>query len=401
MHTILCISSYYKGVDFLKKAKELGNHVILITSASLKTNNWPWESLDEVFYMEEVKPFKWNLDHLILGIAAYLRSRNIDAVVALDDFDVEKAALVRETFRIAGMGQTTHRYFRDKLAMRAKAKAEGIRCPKFTSVFNNDVVNRFAENTSAPWILKPRSEASATGIKKINSIDELWPTVNATGDERHKFLLEQFRPGDVYHVDSLVYNGNVLFSCASRYLNPPLAVSHGGGVFMTANLDKNEEETKRLIAFNNKLLHKFGLQHGATHSEFIKDKESGEWYFLETASRVGGAFIPNMVEHATGINLWIEWAKIENALLNKVAYELPETRNDFAGLLISLSKEEFPDLNFVNDPEFVESIDKNYHIGLMFKSESQQKIKDLLDKYATYVTQNVLNIMPPKDYPTD
>ena len=134
MHTILCISSYYKGADFMKTAKELGNHVILVTSASLKTEKWPWESLDEVFYMDEIQPFKWNMEHLILGIAAYLRNRNIDAVVALDDFDVEKAAKVRETFRIAGMGQTTHRYFRDKLAMREKAKIEKIsHCLLYTS----------------------------------------------------------------------------------------------------------------------------------------------------------------------------------------------------------------------------------------------------------------------------
>lgn len=401
MHTILCISSYYKGVDFIKECKALGNHVILVTSASLKEDKWPWESLDEVFYMDEVQPFKWNMDHLILGIAAYLRNRNIDAVVALDDFDVEKAAKVRETFRIAGMGQTTHRYFRDKLAMRAKAKLENIRCPQFTSIFNNDIVNEFARNVSPPWVLKPRAEASATGIKKINNPEELWRMIESTADERHNYLLEQFRPGEVYHVDSLVFDGKVLFSCASQYKTPPMAVSHGGGVFMTANLDANEPLTKDLIAFNDNLLLKFGLKHGATHSEFIKDKETGEWYFLETASRVGGAFIPNMVAHATGINLWTEWARIEQALLNKEKYHLPEVRQEYAGLLISLSKEENPNLGFVNDEEFVQSINKKYHIGLMFRSDKHEKINQLLEKYATHVTEHILNILPPKDYPTD
>ena len=401
MFTILCISSYYKGVDFMKKAKELGNHVILVTSASLKNDDWPWESLDEVFYMEEIQPFKWNMDHLILGIAAYLRNRKIDAVVALDDFDVEKAAQVRETFRIPGMGQTTHRNFRDKLAMRAKAKDEGIECPAFTPVFNNEEVNEFVSRVKAPWVLKPRAEASATGIKKIHNSEELWKALHETGDERHRYLLEQFRPGDVYHVDSLVYNGEILFSCPSKYINPPMAVSHGGGVFMTANLNEEDADTKELIAFNNNLLQKFGLKHGATHSEFIKDHENGKWYFLETASRVGGAFIPNMVDHATGINLWSEWAKIEHALLSGKPYVLPPVRKEYAGLLISLSKDEYPELNFVTDPEFVESIQKKYHIGLMFRSESQEKIQELLNKYAGYVTENMLSIMPPNDYPTD
>ena len=401
MHTILCISSYYKGADFIKKIKELGNHVVLVTSASLKNEDWPWESMDEVFYMEEIQPFKWNMQHLILGIAAYMRNRNIDAVVALDDFDVEKAAEVRETFRIAGMGQTTHRYFRDKLAMREKAQQEGIRVPKFTTVFNNEIVNNYVNEVTPPWVLKPRAEASATGIKKIHSGEELWKVINETDEERYRYLLEQFRPGDVYHVDSLVFDGKVLFSCASKYMNPPMAVSHGGGVFMTASLDPKNSETKELIKFNDNLLNKFGLMHGATHSEYIKDKETGELFFLETASRVGGAFIPNMVEQATGINLWAEWAKIEHALLNKEKYKLPKVEKNFGGLLISLSKDEYPDLSFVTEPEFVKQIHKKYHVGMLFKSKKSQKIKDLLDKYATHVTENMLSVMPPKDYPTD
>ncbi|MDO5654894.1 MAG: ATPase [Flavobacteriaceae bacterium] len=401
MHTILCISSYFKGVEFMREAKALGHHVTLITSASLKHDKWPWESLDEVFYMSEVEPFKWNMDHLILGIAAYMRHRNIDTVVALDDFDVEKAAKVREIFRIPGMGQTTHRYFRDKLAMRSKAEAEGIQCPTFTSIFNNEIINTFIESVEAPWVLKPRSEASATGIKKFDNANDLWKCIHALGDERHNYLLEQFRPGDVYHVDSLVYKGEIHFACASRYLNPPLSVSHGGGVFMSTTLDPNEKETQDLLHFNNELLQKFGLQNGATHSEFIKDKETGNWYFLETASRVGGAYISNMVEHATGINLWKEWARIEFALLNEQEYILPDIQNHFAGLLIALSKEENPDLSFVNDVEFVEKIDKKYHIGLMFKSNSYDRIQALLQQYSTYVSENILNIIPPKSYATE
>lgn len=400
MHSILCISSYYKGVDFMIKSKELGNHVILVTSESLRNEDWPWDSIDEVFYMEEIQPFKWNLDHLILGVANYMRSRKIDAVVALDDFDVEKAAKVRENFRIPGMGQTRYRYFRDKLAMREKAKEEKIAIPKFIGVFNDETVNQFADEVAPPWVLKPRTEASATGIIKINSKEELWKYLHETDNERHKYLLEQFRPGDIYHVDSLVFNGKVLFSCASKYVNPPMAVSQDGGVFMTASMNPKLEESKNLIDFNNNLLIKFGLKHGATHSEFIKDKETGELLFLETASRVGGAFIPNMVEQATGINLWHEWAKIEHSLLNNEKYKLPKKQNNFGGLLISLCKVENPDLSFIQDKEFVQQLKKPYHVGMLFKSKKQDKIEELLEKYALIVTHEMLQIIPPKDYPT-
>ncbi len=163
--TIVCISCYYKGYDFMDEMKKLGNKIILVTSENLKEKNWPWHAIDEVFYMPELKPSVWNLDHLIQGFSHLMKTRKVDAVVALDDYDVEKAALIRETFRIPGMGQTTHRYFRDKLAMRQKAKDSGINVPEFTAVFNDDAINDFADKVSPPWVLKPRSEASASGIK--------------------------------------------------------------------------------------------------------------------------------------------------------------------------------------------------------------------------------------------
>src|SRR5699024_2258502 len=122
----------------------------------------------------EMEPYTWNLDHLVKGFAHLKTTTKVDAVVALDDFDVEKAALIRETFRIPGMGQTTYRYFRDKLAMRQQAKDKKINVPEFTGIFNNDTVNEFLDKVPPPWVLKPRAEASASGIKKVNSKDELW-----------------------------------------------------------------------------------------------------------------------------------------------------------------------------------------------------------------------------------
>ena len=35
--TIVCISCYYKGYDFMDEMKKLGNKVILITSENIKT----------------------------------------------------------------------------------------------------------------------------------------------------------------------------------------------------------------------------------------------------------------------------------------------------------------------------------------------------------------------------
>ncbi|MDR2230672.1 MAG: ATP-grasp domain-containing protein [Flavobacteriaceae bacterium] len=400
MKTFVCLSSYYKGYDFMDECKKLGNKVILITSESLKEKNWPWHAIDEVYYMPETEPSVWNSDHMIQGFAYLMKIHNIDTVIALDDFDVEKAALIRETFRIQGMGQTTYRYFRDKLAMRQMAKDSGINIPPFAPVFNDSVIAKFIEENPAPWVLKPRSEASASGIKKIRSAEELWKVMEKLGEDRIHFLLEVFKPGDVFHVDCLVYNKEIKFISCSKYLSPPMAVSHDGGIFRTKTLAENSEDFKSLAEINQQVLSKFGIVHGATHSEFIKSNEDGKFYFLETSSRVGGAHIPDMVEASTNINLWREWAKIETDVLNKNKYDLSYERNYFSGLIIALAKDKHPDITDFQREELVKSLNLEHHISLLYKSDSADKITEALDDAAEKIYAHHLSILPPQAKPT-
>lgn len=397
--TVVCISCYYKGYDFMDECKKLGNKVILITSENLKDKSWPWHAIDEIYYMPELAPSVWNLDHLVQGFAYLMKNHQIDAVIALDDYDVEKAAMIRETYRIPGMGQTTQRYFRDKLAMRQQAKDCGISVPEFSSIFNDAKLHQFTQDVPAPWVLKPRSEASATGIKKINSADELWTAVEHLGNERYTYLLESFKPGDVYHVDCLVYNKEIVFSCFSKYLAPPMKVSHEGGVFRTKTLDKKSEEAMGLEKINREVLDKFGIRNGATHSEYIRGTD-GQYYFLETSSRVGGAHIPDMVEAATGVNIWREWAKLENALLDGKKYTVEESRKLFAGLIVALAKEKHPDTSQLKNEDVEKFLSIDYHIGIVYKATTSEKVQQRLDEAAAIITEKILNILPPKDKPT-
>ncbi|HRN49167.1 MAG TPA: ATP-grasp domain-containing protein [Niabella sp.] len=397
--TIVCIASYFKGNDFLIACKEQGNQVIFITSESLKEEKWAWSAIDEIYYMPEVEKFVWNMEHFVKGFSFLMRTHNVDAVVALDDFDVEKAAMIREVFRIPGMGQTTYRYFRDKLAMRQKAAESGISIPQFTPVFNDNVIGNFIKEVPAPWIFKPRAEASAIGIKKINNEQELWDLLNSLGEERINFLMESFKPGDVFHVDSLVYEDDVVFSAFSRYLATPMKISHEGGVFRTVTLAKSSDDTQKLDKINKQVLSSFGIKNGATHSEYIKG-EDGRFYFLETSSRIGGAHIPDMIEAATGVNVWKEWAKLETAILREEKYTVEETKNLYAGLLISLAKEEKPDTKPFECAEVNKFLEIKSHIGIVYQSDNADVIINKINEATDLITKDLLSIMPPKTKPS-
>lgn len=396
--SILCIASYHKGHEFLREAKRQGAHVYLVTSASLRDADWPRDCLDDIFYVEDDEK-RWRLDDLILGASHLARRVAIDRIVPLDDFDLEKASALREHLRVPGMGETTTRYFRDKLAMRMRAEEEGLRVPAFVHVLNEPAIRAFCGRVAPPWVLKPRMEAGTIGIRKVHAEAELWPLIDALGDRASFHLLEHFVPGDVFHVDTIVYERDVLVSVASRYGRPPFDVSHGGGVFTTQLLERGSEDEKALLAFNREVLRALGLVRGVSHTEFIKSAD-GQWHFLETSARVGGAHIVELVEAATGVNLWAEWAKVELAG-GKASYLPPAMRTDYAGLVTSLARQEWPDLTTFADPEVVWRLSKRHHAGLIVASPDRARIATLVEQYSKRLTDEFSASLPPGATPRD
>jgi hypothetical protein len=141
-----------------------------------------------------------------------------------------------------------------------------------------------------------------------------------------------------------------------------------------------------------------GLLRGVSHTEYIIGREDGRVYFLETSARVGGAHIAELVEAASGINLWAEWAKVEIAG-GKAPYAPPAPREDYAGLIVSLARQEHPDTSQFADPEIVWRMAKEHHVGLIVRSPNPARVRELLDDYATRVARDYHASAPPQDRP--
>jgi len=392
--TFLCITTYEKGQEFMRECKRQGCRVLLLTAEKLRNADWPRESLDETYFLPEEIP----LADIVKAVTHLARNEKLDRIVALDEFDMETAATLREHMRIPGMGLTTMRYFRDKLAMRMRALDRGIRVPDFVPAVNHDDIRYYLTHVPGPWVLKPRQEASAIGIKKINSAEDIWPILDQLGDKQSTFLVEKFVPGDVYHVDCVVSENRVLFANVSKYGKPPMNVAHGG-VFTTFTVPRGSEEDSALRATNLDLIAALGLLRGVSHAEFIRAHADGQFYFLECAARVGGAYINEMVEAATGLNLWREWARIEIAG-QAGGYTLPAVREEYAGVILSLARQDSPDTSPYNDPEVTIRIKKHHHAGLILKSSDPHRIPPLLENYARRFAEDFMAVEPPRDKPT-
>lgn len=394
--SIFCITSYEKGQRFLEEAHRLGCDVTLLTLDKHRQGSWPHESLAGFHTMPAELTDEQKLNTLM-----YLsRSQRIDRLVSLDEFDMEFAALAREHMRLPGMGQTATRLFRDKLAMRVAAKDAGVSTPEFTRVINHAEVGLFLETTRGPWLLKPRTNAATIGIRKVEEPDQIWPLLDELGDLQSHYVLERFVPGAVFHVEGVTWRGEVLFAAPHQYGQPPMKTMHQGGVFTTRALDPESEDARALIEAHARVIAALGMASGVTHTEFIRSDEDGRFYFLESAARVGGAHIADVVEHAVGLNPWVEWARIVVAELRGESYRLPELRHGFAGSVISLARQERPDTSAYSDAEIVQRLDRSYHAGLIVRSESAGRVQELVDGYAVRFLDEFCATAPVPDKPS-
>jgi biotin carboxylase len=392
---ILALACFNTGDRFLQRAKERGARVWLVTKETyLRKKPWRRDLLEDVL----AEPDDVTMAQTVRSISYLARTIKFDRIIPFDDVEVESAAHLREHFRVPGMGDTRARVFRDKLAMRVRAEEEGIPVPPFVGVIHHEDIRRFTERVPPPWMLKPRMEASSTGIRKIESVEQLWETIEALGDEASNHLLEKYLAGEVGHVDSIVSEGKIVFTEVHRNGIPPFDVSHGGGVFSTYTLDRTSPDWTALEALNAKVLQTFGYLRGVSHLEYIKHRDDGQMYFLEAGARVGGAHVADLIEAATGINLWAEWADIE---IDKgtVPYVLPPRRAEYGGLVQCLARTEHPDLSAYDDPEIFDRTHDPYHAGLVVGSPSHARVRELLDDYKRRLANDFLSVVPHKKLP--
>lgn len=396
---IVCFATFFKGGDFMRECKAQGCNVTLVTKEKMLQEDWPRDALDEVFALPNDAPVELFLD-LVAHIA---KTNKPDRLVALEEFDVVVAALAREHLCLPGMSSSTAKMFRDKYAMAVNAREAGLTVPEFVPAINNDEIAGYLDRVPPPWVMKPRSDVSAIGIRKLENADEVWRTIEELNQrealrERASYhVLARFIPGEVFHVDSLVHEGRVLFAGVNKYGRPPLQVAHGGGAYISQTLPHNSSEKRKLLEINRRLIKAMHMETGATHAEFIKSDADGDFYFLEIAARVGGAYIADVLEAASGINLWREWAKMEIAESKGKPRLKP--RKDHAGIILSLARQESPDTSAYDDREVVYRAKKKHHAGLIVQSKSHERVTELLHTYSERFQSDFIAVLPPLERP--
>jgi len=397
---IVCLATYFKGADFIRECKEHGCNVVLITKEKTLAEDWPRESLDDLIAVpNDAGPA------LFIDLLAFLaRKARVDRIIALEEFDVVTAALMREHLCLPGLSSSGAKVFRDKLSMAVHAQRAGINVPEFVPLVNAEEVDQYMKTIPGPWVIKPRSDVSAIGIRKVSEPEEVWRAIeemNRRENLRERasyYVLARFIPGEVFHVDSLVNDWKVVFAGTNQYGRPPMQVAHQGGAYISRTLARGSADEKELLSTNKKLIKALGLERGATHAEFIKSDADGKFYFLEIAARVGGAYIADVLEAASGVNLWREWARLEIAD-GKPTSKVRPLRKEYAGIILSLAKQEQPDTSAYVDTEIIYRVKKRHHAGLIVRAPRLERVNELLDEYGRRFVEDFVAVVAPPERP--
>ena len=396
---IICLATYFKGADFIHECKAHGCHVILITKEKMLREDWPRESLDDLIAVpNDAGP------PLFIDLLAFLaRKIKIDRVVALEEFDVVTAALMREHLCLPGLSSSGAKVFRDKLSMAVYSQRAGINVPEFVPLVNREEVDEYMKRVPGSWVIKPRSDVSAIGIRKVSEPVEVWRAIDEMNERENLrerasyYVLARFVAGEVFHVDSVVNDGKVVFAGTNQYGRPPMQVAHQGGAYVSRTLERGSDDEKTLLATNKKLIRALGLERGATHAEFIKSDADGKFYFLEIAARVGGAYIAEVLEAASGVNLWREWAKLE--ITDGKGSKITPLRKEYAGIILSLAKQEYPDTSAYVEDEIIYRVKKLHHAGLIVRAPRLERVNELLDQYGHRFVEDFVAVAPPPERP--
>jgi biotin carboxylase len=366
----------------------MGVRVTLLTLDKNRDAAWPLEVLEELATM----PAGLSREQILNTVSWMARGRRFDRVVALDEHDLETAAQIREHMRVPGMGTTTAGCYRDKLAQRVIARAFGYKVPQFCRILNYDELRDYIARVPAPWLLRPRMvRAFAAGLTIYDS-ERLWRALDELGDAQSHYILEQIVPGDVFYVDAIVSESEVTFLVVSQGGERPQMPGQMDEVITSRTVDRDGQDAKALTAINLELAPSLGMVRGVTHAEFLRSHSDGSYYFVEIGARVGGALLDRVVEAATGINLWCEWAKLEIDDLRDTAYVVPESFEGYAGSVACMAQGPWPDLDSIADPSIVTRIRKDGYAGLIVRAASAERVKRLVDDYSAQLQGSLFSV---------
>jgi biotin carboxylase len=240
-------------------------------------------------------------------VAAWLRGRTVDRLVANWEPLVLLAARLRERFGLPGMSVDQVRGFRDKQLMKERVKAAGLRVPHSFRVRTERETREAAERIGFPLILKPIAGAGSADTYRVGSQAELERVMAAM---RHvgEASCEEFIEGEEFTYDTVCIGGEPVYENSAQYLPPPLLARSQEWISPVIITVRDLSPLRAGLQLGRRVLKALQMGDGFTHMEWFLTAR-GEAVFGEIGCRPGGAHLVDQMNYTGDIDLFREWAR--------------------------------------------------------------------------------------------
>jgi len=275
------------------------------------------------------------------------RETSLIAVFARAEADILRAAELRELLNLPGQKSASARAFRNKVFMKDHLRKAGVLLPHYKALDSGYTAIQFIEKHGYPVVIKPCAESGSSGVHIIRNEADLdgylaEPTLG-------EMEIETFVDEQMYHVDGLILNGELVFIHPFQYLTHCLAYRNNeyNGTYTLSPSNPNYDP---LVGATRKVLAALPTpKHMAFHSEFWVTKDR-KIIFCEIASRTGGGMISSTIHYSFGLNVDKEWLYAECGL-PRTFQEL--TFRPSGGVIIPPQKGTLDFLPTGNEPNFI------------------------------------------------
>ena len=291
----------------------------------------------------------YNSAEVTLAALEIFEKTPYEHIIAISESDILRAGALRDYLGLKGQSLNSSKGFRDKSVMKEILLKNGIMTADFT-VLNNefDLIN-FIKTHGYPVIVKPRKAYGAVETFVLKDKTDLENLLKLKGvfDEfqNDKFLVERYINGNMYHVDGLIYNGEIVFICPSQYTSTCLEMnkldaSSRKGYSASFVIPQEDPLRTEMISFTQKTLKALPTpKNTAFFLEFFKN-ENGDFVVCEIASRVGGYPNPQVLWETHSIDLKQEFIRVQSGIPPSFSWKKQPSQN-YGGIVIATTKGKF------------------------------------------------------------
>lgn len=228
-------------------------------------------------------------------------------IIAFREFDMLRAARVRELLDLPGQRVRETELFRDKYLMKREAQRCGLKVPLFAKVDTVTELMSFLTTVNYPIVIKPRKMAGSIGfyiLKNPQDLEQFLLETSTTADidAPLDMIAEEYVGTKLVHVDGLCHQGKIIAITPSEYMGLNAFDDFSTENYQTEKylgsltLEKESVLGQELVGYTTTLLQAFdSINTYPFHVELWLDEKTNAVMLNEAAARMGGLRVLNLL----------------------------------------------------------------------------------------------------------